>query len=420
MRTNTEIANDSSPPVESQQPPIGVAMFIQQYYPFIGGAERQLQALTRVFPSLGVRTLIFTRRLVGAGYAPTSVIEGARIYRVRLFGGHVLRSLSYTAGVLRLVIRHRRAIDILHAHELLSPATTAVAAKLFIRRPVVVKVLQGGERGEIPRLLAKPFGRTRMALFRRSVDRFICISEEIVAQLRAQGIPEEKLVRIPNGVDTELYAPLAPEERGRLRASLGLPAGPLVIFTGRLVPEKGLGVLADAWSSVLAQVPDAHLIVLGEGPEREMLAARELPRMHLLGPQQAVMRYLQCGDVFVLPSEREGLSNALLEAMATGLGCVATRVGGAPDLITDGVSGWLVPPGDATALAAELVRALGDGDARARAGHAAREYVRAHHALRSIAEQYLAMYRSVLAEPTREERSEAPLPGAPGSPSSSR
>jgi glycosyltransferase involved in cell wall biosynthesis len=316
---------------------------------------------------------------------------------MRLRGGHALRSISYTLGALRLVYRLRKTIDILHAHELLSPTTTAVAAKLLIHRPVVAKVLGGGAMGDVPKLLSKPFGRVRMALFRWLVDRFICVSEEIVAQLRTAGVPERKLVRIPNGVDTDLYAPISADERERLRLALELPAAPLVIYTGRLSPEKGVRVLADAWSRVLDRCPDAHLVLLGEGPEREALTARELPQAHLLGTRQNVVSYLHCSDVFVLPSEREGLSNALLEAMAAGLGCVATNVGGTPELITDGVTGALVPAGQAEALADMLVRYLTDAELRGRTGRAAREYVCAHYSLRAVAEQLVSVYRSLMA-----------------------
>src|SRR5262245_27200545 len=123
------------------QAEIAVAMFIQHYYPFVGGAERQLQALIRVFPPFGVAAHVITRRLAGPEYAPYALVEGMPVYRMRLRGGHVLRSLSYTVGALAVVWRRRRAIDVLHAHELLSPTTTAVLAKLLIRRPVVAKVL---------------------------------------------------------------------------------------------------------------------------------------------------------------------------------------------------------------------------------------------------------------------------------------
>lgn len=367
-------------------------MFIQHYYPFVGGAERQLQALTGAFPRFGVEALVITRRLPGPDFPPYEVVASAPVYRIALRGGHVLRSVSYTIGALGVVWRERKRIDVLHAHELLSPTTTAVLAKLVIRRPVVAKVLGGGAMGDVPKLLSKPLGRTRMALFKRLVDRFLCVSDEIAQQLLAAGVPDDKLVRLANGVDTSVYAPAWPEQRARLRTELGLPDAPLVIYSGRLAPEKGPRLLARAWGQVHARRPDAHLVVLGEGPERDALVAPKASNIHLLGSQSNVLAYLQAADIFVLPSEREGLSNALLEAMATGLACVATRVGGTPELVTDGESGLLVAPNDADALAEALLRTIGDAPLRARLGAAARAFVTARYSLDAVIAQLRTLY----------------------------
>lgn len=385
-------------PTTTPQPKGAISVFAltQAYSPFIGGAERQLQSLSRVLPALGVRTTVVTRRLAGPGYAPRSVVDGAEVIRLRLFGGPALRSLSYTAGALWVLWRRRREVRILHAYELLSPTTTAMLAKLLLRRPVVVKVLAGGPRGDVPHLLTKPFGRVRLALMRRLVDRFVCVSAEITIQLRLVGVSDAKLARIPNGVDTGRFHPLGAAERASLRQRLGLPDGPLAIYAGRLAPEKGLRRLADAWARLLPELPDAHLLMLGEGPEGEALAARHLERLHLLGPAEDVAPYLQAADVFVLVSEREGLSNALLEAMACGLACVVGEFGGARGLLEDGQNGLIVPPGDQEALVAALGRALGDGALRARIGTAARQTVEQGYTLLSVAECLRALYDSLL------------------------
>nr|MBF6591510.1 glycosyltransferase family 4 protein [Ktedonobacterales bacterium] len=375
---------------------IGVYALIQAYHPFVGGAERQLQSLTSVLPALGVHTTVITRRLPGPGFAPLSAVEGARVYRVRLRGGHVLKSVSYTLGALGILWRHRREVDILHAHELLSPTTTAVLAKLLLRRPVIVKVLGGGAMGDIPKLLAKPLGRVRMALFTRLVDRFLCVSAEIAEQLTAAGVVPEKLVHIPNGVDTDLFVPVPADERLARRARLGLPDGPLAVYVGRLSAEKGVRPLAEAWALVRRRCPGAQLYLLGDGPERAAIEQLRLPTLHLPGGSDQVVSYLQAADLFVLASEREGLSNALLEAMSAGLACVATSVGGTPEIVEDGRTGVLVPAGDVERLAEALTRVLEDEALRTRLGHAARDAVVQRYSLRSVAERLRAVYESVL------------------------
>jgi glycosyltransferase involved in cell wall biosynthesis len=368
-------------------------MLIQHYYPFVGGAERQLQSLTSVLPLLQVQTSVLTRRLAGPEFTPLAAVNGATVYRIGVHGGYALRSLTYTARSLQVIWRHRREIDILHAHELLSPTTTAVLAKLLIRKPIVAKVLGGGPAGDVPKLLHKRLGKTRMRLFRHLVDRFICVSDEIADQLLAAGVAPGKLVRLPNGVDTEAFHPASPEEKSRLRALHGLPEAPLVIYTGRLALEKGLRRLLEGWSRLRSRCPDAHLLIVGEGPERAEILERGFDTVHLLGNREDVAELLRAADVFALPSDREGLSNALLEAMATGLPCVATAVGGTRELLTDRIDGILVQPdADGSSLADAVELALADAELRSRLGAAARQRVESDFSLRAVAGKLRDVY----------------------------
>ncbi|HEX6800279.1 MAG TPA: glycosyltransferase family 4 protein [Ktedonobacterales bacterium] len=373
-------------------------MLIQRFHPFVGGAERQLQALSERFPAHGVSVRIITRRLAGPDYPPFSTVAGAEVYRIRNAGGYAGRSLSYTIGALWLLWRRRRDVDVLHAHELLSPATTAVLAKLMVRRPVVVKVLRGGSDGDVSVLRSKRLGSFRLALLRRLVDRFICINGEIADELLAAGVPQEHLIAIPNGVDSKRFTPATAAERLAARHMLGIADKQVVMFAGRLAPEKGLDILADAWSQVLLAHPNAQLAVLGTGPMADQLARRALPGLRLFGVREDMARCLQAADVFVLPSAAEGLSNALLEAMSSGLTCVATEVGAAGKLLGDDERGLLVPPGNAAALAAALNRALADDALRTRLGTCARAHVVAHYSLDSVTRRLRALYDDVIAD----------------------
>lgn len=379
----------------SKRQPLVVAMFIQHYHPFVGGAERQLQALTSSFQHIGVRTVVITRRLAGPEFTPRETVAGALVFRVALRGGHVLRSVTYTLGALQTIWGYRRQIDVLHAHELLSPTTTAVLAKLLIRRPVVAKVLGGGSMGDVPKLLSKPLGHLRMRIFKRLVDRFICVSSEIAEQLRAVGVPESKLIRITNGVNSAMYLPAEAGDQLAARAALGLARGPMVLFSGRLAPEKGLRTLSTAWRTVQATHPDAQLVIVGEGPEREFLESSATPGMRLVGKQTNVRDYLRAADVFVLPSQLEGLSNALLEAMSTALACVATPVGGTTELIANEQTGLLAAYGQSDVLATALSRALDDEQLRARLGSAARAFVVEHYSLETTAQALASLYHSL-------------------------
>lgn len=393
LERQSNVERASAADVEYAPKVMRVAMLIQSYFPWVGGAERQLQSLCRLFSEEGIEAVVITRRKADPQYTAFSIVAGAPVYRIRLVGGYATRSLSYTVGALYRLWKLRRYVDVLHAHNILSPATTAVLAKLLLRKPVVLKLLRGGPLGDVAELRAKRFGRMRMALITRLVDRFICISEEIRSELSAAGAPAAKLAYIPNGVDLATYAPGTLAEREAARERLGIPLDATVaIFTGRLVPAKGLRDLVIAWGTLAVQWPNAHLLIVGTGPEAEALRGCNV---HALGARDDISDLLRASDIFVLPSMGEGLSNALLEAMATGLACIGSDVGGTQELLQHVKNGLLVPYGDPVALARELTRLVGDPDLRQALGAEARRTIEQRYSLLNTARQLRALYADV-------------------------
>jgi glycosyltransferase involved in cell wall biosynthesis len=288
--------------------------------------------------------------------------------------------------------------NVIHAHELLSPTTTAVAAKRLFKVPVVAKVLRGGLLGDLAKLKRKPLGKNRISTFRHQVDAFITISAEIDTELDSLGIPQERRPFIPNGVDTAHFTPSSPSERKTLRHRLNIPDDALlVIFTGRLVAEKRVDQLVSLWPAVRNVHPTALLLVLGTGEEETSLKKMAGAGVRFEGQVEDVAPYLRAADLFVLPSATEGLSNALLEALASGLAVVATAVGGAPDVIDHQKSGWLVPPDQPAALLEAINTLLGQSDCRAELGGHGRNYVIDNYSLSVIAERLRALYDQVTA-----------------------
>ena len=167
-------------------------------------------------------------------------------------------------------------------------------------------------------------------------------------------------------------------------------------------------MLLDAWREVHAAVPDASLVILGDGALRERLL-RQVETLGLSssvslpGRRQDVEECLAAADLYVSSSETEGMSNALLEALASGVPVVATRISGAEDLVVDGENGLLVPPGETGSLAAALIRLLEDDDARSRLGRAARRRIEVGFSLEAVAARYRATYER-LAGPQRRGR----------------
>ncbi len=199
-----------------------------------------------------------------------------------------------------------------------------------------------------------------------------------------------------SGVDADHFrpGPAAPA------LEAGLPPRPRVVFTGRLHPQKNLDGLLGAWPAV-ADRTGAALVLVGDGPERDRLAGRAralgvADRVHFAGAVADPADHLRAADAFALPSVAEGMSNSLLEAMATGLPCLASAIGGNVDLLGPGPSGLLLPPDDPRAWAEALVRVLESPPLARELGTAARRRVEAEFSLKAVVDRYQELYRRLL------------------------
>ncbi|HXG03929.1 MAG TPA: glycosyltransferase, partial [Candidatus Binatia bacterium] len=265
------------------------------------------------------------------------------------------------AALVRLTrLLRRLRPDIVHSRNW--GAFDAVAAARLAGVPVVI-------HGEHGREAADPEGRDRRRnrlrrLLSPMVARWVTVSHDLRRWLVGRvGIRADRVETIHNGVDTARFGE---GDREAAREALGLePGRPVVGTVGRLDPVKDHVRLVTAFRSVVARRPDALLVICGDGPLRDELrraveTAGLEASVRLLGERDDVPRVLAALDVFTLPSIAEGISNTILEAMATGLPVVATRVGGNPELVEDGVTGRLVEPRRPEALAQALLDYLND------------------------------------------------------------
>jgi glycosyltransferase involved in cell wall biosynthesis len=207
----------------------------------------------------------------------------------------------------------------------------------------------------------------------RQVDCFIAASEAIRQMLVADGVPPARTVTVHEGIDLQHVA-VAPAVN--IHETFWLPHhAPVVGNIGALVPHKGQRHLIDAAHQVVQEVPDARFVILGEGELRESLE-RQIREYHLEkhvllpGFRTDVLGCLKSFDVFVMSSVTEGLGTSLLDAMACSKPIVATRAGGIPEVVEDGVTGLLVAPRDHDQLAQAIVALLSDAETRARLGQA--------------------------------------------------
>ena len=238
------------------------------------------------------------------------------------------------------------------------------------------------------------------------VDEFVALSRDLQRYLvERAGVADARIAQIYNGVDTDAFVPRGP-------VATAVPEWPFrqgdfVIGTvGRMQAVKDQPTLVRAFVEALRQQPDlrqhARLALVGDGPLRESCAAlvREAGIESLCwlpGERNDVPAIMRSFDLFVLPSIAEGISNTILEAMASGVPVVATRVGGNPELVDDGVCGAIVPPSDPPAMAASFIRYAQDRALAVRHGAAAREIVLRRFSLGAMVRAYAGVYDGLLA-----------------------
>jgi len=227
--------------------------------------------------------------------------------------------------------------------------------------------------------------------------------KELVAE--KEGIPPERMTYVPNFVEEEAFQDVTAEERERWRARLGIPDNTWVVgITANLRPEKDHPTLFEAVRILLDDGVDVHLAVVGDGPERgaleEMTRSMAIgERVTFTGHQPNRPNLHQLFDVSVLCSQTEGFSNALVEAMAAGKPVVATRVGGTPDVVEDGVSGFLVPVGEAAALARKVGQVLSDPKLAGDLGRRGRMAARRRYGERHVLGSWISLYAAPFGRP---------------------
>ena len=275
---------------------------------------------------------------------------------------------------LSRVVR-RLAPDIIHAHDPHGVAMAALAlsiagASLKSRLPALV-----ASRRVDFHLKGNSFSRWK----HRQVDCFIAASEAIRQMLVADGVPADRTITVHEGIDVDRVAAVPPVN---LHETLWLPHhAPIVGNVAALVPHKGQRHLIDAAHIVVGELPDVRFVIFGEGELHESLE-RQVREHHLEkhvflpGFRADVLGCIKSFDLFAMSSVTEGLGTSLLDAMACSRAIVATRAGGIPEIVVDGVNGLLVPPHDRMALARAIVALLKDDAQRTTMGAAGLSRVR--------------------------------------------
>ena len=378
-----------------------IVVVVGQFRPAIGGTEVQSARLANEWAARGHHTEVWTRRL-----RPDLAIEereGAALIR-RL--GWTLRSgglpflrlekLSFACALWIRLLRTRNEYDVVIAQQALYPAIVAAMASLATGRPLVLRIASSGVTSDLATL--GRFSGAILSLLRKATRALVVLSRQGATEAGAKGFPQKRIHEIPNGLEPGPEPPARPLDR---KAH--------VVYVGVFRPEKKIDLLLRSWAQ--AGSP-GRLSLAGEGPLRpdlEQLARDQRVDVSFLGHVADVRALLRDADIFVLSSDAEGMSNALLEAMAEGCACLATYVGGNVDClapgskapargeIVRGAAGWLVNAGDEAAMTEALGILCGDHDLREALGRAARARAASEYALENTADKYLKVFQALVA-----------------------
>ncbi len=356
-----------------------------------GGAEHQAQLLVEELSKRGHHVQVVCPR---QGREASGSVGSIHVSRLRHINRRPFQTIAACVSLAWYLLRYGGSFDLVHVH--LADARADVAALIcrLRRTPLYVKVGSGGSLGElggqaVVSRMTRYYGIRHAACVQ-------AISAEIQAQLVGLRVNPKRIAAIPNGFDPSVFHPVPESERNVIRSTLGLPDDrPIVLFVGRFARVKGIAELLEAWPRVTAEHP-AECVLCGFVPYNDGYPIPEdVEHVTVRSWTSRPELLYQAADVFVQPSHVEGMSNALLEAMACGLPVLATTVGAAPQMIDDGISGLLVPPADSDALADGLIRLLGDADLRRSLGQGASDQVHSRYSMSTVADRIEARYLAI-------------------------
>jgi glycosyltransferase involved in cell wall biosynthesis len=415
------------------------------FLPMVGGTERQTLAHSLSLRERGFETTIITPRHERHWLA-REVIEGVPVIRVAgiLLGGRgklpgLLRKLLYLLGLLVMswtLWRHRQRYDALHLYHLGVEVLPVALVCRLTGKPLIVSVRcadsdkspkpdskapllaeslgasapwqqvdkRSRREGDLAGLesLGKPAVRLAYSLLRNIGAVIVLLSTRMKSYLAAHDFNLPDVQLIPNGVDITRFHPICADSSAAASQCQQNERSHIVVCVSKLRYEKGIDVLLRAWCLVQQESPQSRLIIVGDGPLQEQLERMAgtlgiADCVEFTGLQSDVLGQLYRGCLVVLPSRWEGMPNTLLEAMACGLPCVATRVSGSEDIIQHRVNGLLVEPGDYQSIAQALLTLLHDPVLSRKYGEAARTKIEKDFALELITDRYVELYQKIVA-----------------------
>jgi L-malate glycosyltransferase len=375
-----------------------VAFVISLFLPRESGAERQARLQAEELARRGHSVVVYTRELENLPRSQTHFqsdsggrVEIRRVIRTSVRGP--LFGLSFVKSLVQSLVRDRKKFDIIHAHQALWESISLGLARNFLGCPILIQPASSGYDGEACELMRTKGASTLRRLAVRNRN-FACISDEIRQEWQALGVASESMTKAASGVDTRWFCPSSTKP-------LASHSEFQAVFTGRLHQQKQIDLLIRAWPLIVKSV-NGRLVIVGDGPlADELTALRDSlglssEQVEFQGRLHDPAQVLRQSDLFVLPSRAEGMSNSLLEAMATGLPCIVSAIGGNIDLIDHEVSGFRVQKSTPEAWAAAILEVIRNPEAARRWGQLARERVVRDFSIESVVDRNLVLYKRMM------------------------
>ena len=391
---------------------LSVMMLSWEFPPrVIGGISPHVFFLSKSLAQNGVKVYVVTCDFPGA--PAHEVIDGVEVYRVDSYKNPspdfatwvYLMNLNMQKEAANLVKKLPNGVDVFHAHDWLV-ATSGIGLKHVFRKPLLVTMhsTEVGRRDGIHTSTEKMIAETE-AWLTYEAWKIICCSDYMVSHVRwAFGLPADKLVMVPNGVNREVYSAIEKEDLTAFRRRWALPEEKIVLFVGRLVYEKGIHVLVNAVPKVLEKV-NAKFIIVGSGymKEQVLTIVRSMKMEHKVlfagfADDATLLRLQKCADVSVVPSLFEPFGIVALEAMAARSPVVVSDTGGLSEIVDHDWSGVKVYPNNPESLAWGIVKVLTDDKYRNHLVDNAYRKILDKYDWDKIAQQTRTIYEGVLGE----------------------
>jgi glycosyltransferase involved in cell wall biosynthesis len=384
---------------------IKVCLYSDRFFPIVGGTELQAFRMAGKLAEAGRVSFMVVTRRHDLSRPESEEVAGLSIYRIPPAGLGKRAEFSFALSSIIFLWRKRKDFQILHFLLVSFPNSLVALAMKLLGKRVLVKIAGAGvlSRGNPSVRLIRNFILRRM-------DGFLATTDEIAREFQGAGFDPRRIHRIPNGVDTGHFSPLAGPEKKNQHRALNLPEeGKIILYAGRISAEKGPHLLLEAWLRLAGGFPDLFLVIIGSGqfqgqnvePRMDQLlsepAARVFrERVFRRGEIPDLAPYLKAADLFALPSVQEGLSNALLEAMAAGLPVVATRLPGTVEALGGSEGAVLVAPGEVQELTRGLEEMLSVPGRWPEAGGENRKRAVEKFSLAEVARKYSELYDSLV------------------------